>query len=240
MIRIFFQIIFLLLILNVTSFSQEVDIVPYLKQIEKGESEAVKSILPKLKKDNPQSANLIFLEGVLTENGQEAVSIYQSFVEKYPNSSYADAALYRIYSYYYALGLYETAEKVLKDLTGKYPDSPYIKMALSQEEAKQDEAVSENIDIKEDSKPIEVKNDLDHKFTVQAGAFVKIENASGLKSELENEGIACEIRDKNVGGTTFHVVYAGKFKSRNDAEKFLQHLNSRFNLNGRIVEKEKL
>lgn len=240
MIRIFFQIIFLLLILNVTSFSQEVDIVPYLKQIEKGESEAVKSILPKLKKDNPQSANLIFLEGVLTENGQQAVSIYQSFVEKYPNSSYADAALYRIYSYYYALGFYETAGKVLKDLTGKYPDSPYIKMALSQEEAKQDEAVSENIDIKEDSKPIEVKNDVDYKFTVQAGAFVKIENASGLKSELENEGIACEIRDKNVGGTTFHVVYAGKFKSRNDAEKFLQHLNSRFNLNGRIVEKEKL
>lgn len=240
MIRIFFQIIFLLLILNVTSFSQEVDIVPYLKQIEKGESEAVKSILPKLKKDNPQSANLIFLEGVLTENGQEAVSIYQSFVEKYPNSSYADAALYRIYSYYYALGFYETAGKVLKNLTEKYPDSPYIKMALSQEEAKQDEAISEKTEITENLKPIEVKNDADYKFTVQAGAFVKIENASGLKSELENEGIDCEIRDKNVGGTTFHVVYAGKFKTRTDAEKFLQQLNSRFNLNGRIVEKEKL
>lgn len=233
-------LISLLLIFSLTGFSQEVDIVPYLKQIEKGESEAVKSILPKLKKDNPQSANLIFLEGVLTENGQEAVSIYQSFVEKFPTNSYADAALYRIYSYYYALGLYETAGKVLKNLTEKYPDSPYIKMAMSQEEAKQNESASEKNEIKEDSKPIEVKNDADYKFTVQAGAFVRIENANGLKTEFESEGIACEIREKNVGGTTFHVVYAGKFNSRSDAEKFLQQLNSRFNLNGRIVEKEKL
>ncbi|WP_337871736.1 SPOR domain-containing protein [Ignavibacterium sp.] len=218
------------------AFSQEIDIVPYLKQIEKGESKEVMEILLKLKKENPTSANLIFLEGVLTENGQEAVSIYQSFVEKYPDNSYADAALYRIYSYYYALGLYETASKVLGNLTDKYPDSPYIKMALSQEEAKQEEEkippkVHQNEQTKE-------QNEFNYKFTIQAGAFVKIENARGLKSELESEGIFCEMKEKNVGGTTFHVVYVGKFQNRNEAEKFLQQINSRYNLNGRIIEKE--
>lgn len=238
--RIFFPIIFLSIILNVISFAQEVDIVPYLKQIEKGESEAVKNLLPKLKKDNPQSANLIFLEGVLTENGQDAVSIYQDFVEKYPNNPYADAALYRIYSYYYALGFYETAGKVLKNLTDKYPDSPYIKMAKSQEEAKEETALTEKTETTEIQKPMQVKNDSDYKFTIQAGAFVKIENAQGLKSEFESEGIYCEMKEKNIGGTTFHVIYAGKFNSRTDAEKFLQQINSRYNLNGRIVEKEKL
>lgn len=216
---------------------QEVDIVPYLKQIEKGESNSVKEILPKLKKENPNSANLIFLEGVLTENGQEAISIYQNFVEKYPNNSYADAALYRIYSYYYALGFYDTASKVLKNLTNKYPDSPYIKMALSQEEAKQEEEPTPIKNLKDE--PSKVNNEINYKFTIQAGAFVKIENAQGLKNELESEGIFCELKEKNVGGTTFHVVYAGKFQNRNEAEKFLQQLNSRYNLNGRIIEIEK-
>ncbi len=240
MIRIFLPVILFAVILNVSLFGQEVDIVPYLKQIEKGEGELVKNILPKLRKDNPQSANLIFLEGVLTENGQEAVSIYQTLVEKYPNSAYADASLYRIYSYYYALGLYDAAGKILNNLSEKYPDSPYIKMAKSQQEAKQDESKTEEPNSKDDSEPIEVKNDSDYKFTVQAGAFVKIENARGLKSDLETEGIICEMKEKNVGGTVFHVVYAGKFKLRQDAEKFLQQINSRFNLNARIVEKDKL
>lgn len=215
---------------------QEVDIVPYLKQIEKGESNKVKEILPKLKRENPKSANLIFLEGVLTENGQEAISIYQNFVEKYPNNSYADAALYRIYSYYYALGFYDTASKVLKNLTDKYPDSPYIKMALSQEESKQEAEPTRIKDLKDE--PSNVNKELNYKFTIQAGAFVKIENAEGLKSELESEGIPCEIKEKNVGGTTFNVVYAGKFQNRSEAEKFLQQINSRYNLNGRIIEIE--
>lgn len=218
------------------AYCQEVDIMPYLKQIEKGESIKVREMLPKLKKENPKSANLIFLEGVLTENGQEAISIYQNFVEKYPNNSYADAALYRIYSYYYALGFYDTAGKVLKNLTDKYPDSPYIKMALSQEEAKQEEETTPIKDLKDE--PSKVNNELNYKFTIQAGAFVKIENAQGLMNELESEGISCEMKEKNVGGTTFHVVYAGKFQNRNEAEKFLQQLNSRYNLNGRIIEKE--
>lgn len=238
--RIFLLILFHLILLNFNSFSQEIDIVPYLKQIEKGDSESVKSILPKLKRDNPQSANLIFLEAVLTENGQEAVSIYQNFVEKYPGNPYADAALYRIYSYYYALGLYETAGKVLKNLTDKYPDSPYIKMAMSQEEAKEETVLTEKQDLTEVEKPAQNISETDFKFTIQAGAFVKIDNAKGLKSELEAEGISCDLKEKTVGGTTFHVVYAGKFQSRAEAEKFLQQINSRYNLNGRIVEKEKL
>ena len=54
----------------------------------------------------------MFLDGVLTEDGQQAVSIYQRIIDKYPNSKYADAATYRVFAYFYALGLYETAEKM--------------------------------------------------------------------------------------------------------------------------------
>ncbi len=48
--------------------------------------------------------------------------------------------------------------------------------------------------------------------------------------------ICTEIKEKNVGGTVFQVVYVGKFLVRNDAEDFLHIINSKYNLNGRIVE----
>lgn len=231
----FFLTIILSFLFNLNLSAQEVDIVPYLKQIERGEIKAVKEILPRLKKENPGSANLIFLEGVLTENGQQAVTVYQNFVEKYPNNPYADAALYRIYSYYYALGLYDTAGKVLKNLTDKYPDSPYIKMAKSQEE-NIEEAVTETVI--QNQKQIS-SEPAKFRFTVQAGAFVNPENARNLKSDLEADGIYCELKEKSVGGTIFNVIYAGRFEKRDEAEKFLKQINSKYNLNGRIVETDK-
>ncbi len=77
----------------------------------------------------PDDPSVMFLDAVLKENGQEAVVIYQDIVDNHPKSKYADAALYRIFSYYYALGLYETAQEKLKQLKESYPTSPYIKVA---------------------------------------------------------------------------------------------------------------
>ena len=74
-------------------YSQDVDIIPYLKQIESGNSAGVKAELPELKRKNPESPSIMFLDGVLTENGQQAIVIYQNVVENYPKSKYADASL---------------------------------------------------------------------------------------------------------------------------------------------------
>jgi len=93
--------------------AQEVNIVSYLQQIENGKADEVKNDLIGLKEKYPDDPSVMFLEGVLTENGQKAVVIYQKVVDEYPDSKYADAALYRIYSYYYALGLYESANEKL-------------------------------------------------------------------------------------------------------------------------------
>ncbi|HEX9251900.1 MAG TPA: tetratricopeptide repeat protein, partial [Ignavibacteriaceae bacterium] len=155
--------------------AQEVDIVPYLKMIEQGKVEEVKGILIDLKTDYPKSSNLIFLEGVLTENGQDAVALYQKLVEEYPKSTYADAAIYRIYSYYFALGLYNTADKNLDKLKKDYPESPYIKMAAAN--------VVKN-DVEETTQPLPVENhnvEKEFRYTVQAGAFTNVDNANSLK-----------------------------------------------------------
>lgn len=213
------------------SLSQEIDIVPYLKKIESGNVEKVKEDLVDLKEDHPNDPSILFLDGVLTENGQQAVVIYQKIVDDYPRSKYADAALYRIFSYYYALGLYETAKEKLKLLINNYPASPYIKIA-------EQSVLPSGETISVDEEPIddgETQPEQNYQFTIQAGAFTNFENAVSLKNDLEKSGILARIAEKNVGGTTFHIVYAGQFVTYEDAENFLQVMNTKFDLTGRVV-----
>lgn len=218
-------------------FGQDVDIVPYLKQIENGEIAEVHVALTNLKKSDPENPSVLFLEGVLTENGQEAVMKYQYIVDTYPKSKYADAALYRIYSYYYALGLYETANEKLKKLTLDYPGSPYLKIAKQNELPGEEGLAGDESteDQKQDRTQTETTNDTQYKFTIQAGAFTNLDNANALKSNFEKSGIYSEIRDKTVGGTIFHVVYAGKFLTTEEAENLLVIVNSKFNLTGIVA-----
>ncbi len=231
---------FLILIILATPlflYSQEVDIVQYLKQIERGRVDEVKSELTNLKIEYPESPSIMFLDGVLTENGQTAVVIYQKIVDTYPNSKYADAALYRIYSYYYALGLYESADKKLNQLIINYPKSPYIKVAnqnklpINPDIEKEDDKVTR---INSNQTKVE-KPGLDYKFTIQAGAFSNIENAKSLQDKFEKSGIFSEIKEKQVAGSVFHIVYVGKFVTDNDAESFLKTINKKFDLNGRVI-----
>jgi len=213
--------------------AQEVDIVPYLKMIEQGKIEEVKSKLLDLKADYPKSSNLIFLEGVLTENGQDAVVLYQTLVEKYPKSAYADAAIYRLYSYYFALGLYNTADKNLNMLKKDYPESPYIKMAAINVVKNDVEETTQ----RPDQTSIDSDNvEKEFLYSVQAGAFTNSDNATVLKKEIENAGMISFIQDKNVAGTVFKVVYIGKFETRREAEDFLPIANTRFRIAGRVVE----
>jgi cell division septation protein DedD len=227
----------LLLLLNLILaagkiYPQEVDIVPYLKAIENGNIGVAKEALVDLKEKNAADPSVMFLDAVLKENGQEAVAIYQDIADNHPESKYADAALYRIFSYYYALGLYETAQEKLKQLKESYPTSPYINVADQNLSALKKSDVKKTETNVEDTKS---KVEENYKFTVQAGAFTNLDNANKLVGEFESAGIFSRLSEKAVGGTTFHVVYAGKFEKYEDAESFLQVVNSRYKINGSIV-----
>jgi tetratricopeptide (TPR) repeat protein len=231
--NLFSPLIFLLLFSSSGKlYSQDVDIIPYLKAIENGNIGQAKEALVDLKEKNLDDPSVKFLDGVLKENGQEAVVIYQDIVDNHPKSKYADAALYRIFSYYYALGLYETAQEKLKQLKSSYPSSPYIQVA------DQNLSALEKTEVKEpETKVDETKSKVEenYKFTIQAGAFTNLDNAKKLMGEFEAASIFSRLGEKVVGGTTFHVVYAGKFEKYEDAESFLQVINTRYKINGSIV-----
>jgi len=222
------KILFLILLLLITVplYSQEKDIVPLLKLIEGGAKDSVMQLLPELKKSFPNDPSVLFLEGVLTENGQDAIPIYNRILNDFPKSKYADASVYRLYSYYYSLGLYNTAESFLKRLKQGYPSSPYIKLA--EREIPSGNEVSSPQELSPD-------NTEDYQFTIQAGAFSNDSNAVSLKQTFENAGYYSFIKNKSVGGTEFRVVYVGRFEKREEAESFLQAINGQFDLRGQIV-----
>jgi hypothetical protein len=122
-------IISLLLLLTINVAGQGIDISDYLKKIESGKIEEVKEKLPLLKTKYPDDPSVLFLDGILTENGKTSISLFSTVVNNYPESRYADAAAFRIYSYYYALEMSHEADSWLKRLKKDYPSSPYIKIA---------------------------------------------------------------------------------------------------------------
>jgi tetratricopeptide (TPR) repeat protein len=233
----FFLIPLFLISFNSNTSAQEIDILPYLKQIEEGNRDTVLLQLKELKSKNPNSPSLLYLEGLLTEDGKQAVSIYTKIVDKYPKSKYADAAIYRIFSYYYALDEYDAARGFWRRLKKDYPSSPYINIA--ERNIPKNELIAEEIenkvtqnDIKKETKKATEEI---YKFTIQAGAFTNPQNALTLKKDFVNAGYFSEIKDKVVGGTNFKVVYVGKFTSEEDAISFLKIINSEFKLEGRII-----
>ena len=230
---------FFVSLLFFNTFAQEVNIVPYLKKIEDGKKESVQSVLPGLMKENPNDPSVMFLDGVLTENGQQAIVIYDNIIKNYPHSRYADAALYRVYSYYYALGMYSAAKDKLNKLRKDYPNSPYIKIAQIDIPGKDNVIASGKFsaipETQINTSVNSTKPDVNYKYTIQAGAFSVLKNATALQKSFQSSGYSSNIKDKIVAGTTFHIVYVGKFTGEDDAKKTLQLINSKFNLNGRVT-----
>ncbi|MGB5848443.1 MAG: SPOR domain-containing protein [Ignavibacteriaceae bacterium] len=234
---VYFSLLFSAISINITA--QDLNIVPYLQQIENGKADEVRNELIGLKEKYSGDPSVMFLEGVLTENGQKAVVIYQKVVDEYPDSKYADAALYRIYTYYYALGLYESANEKLNKLIADYPKSPYIKIAKQNQLPVNPEITQEDDNVVQTDITKQNNEDLkgaDYKFTIQAGAFSNYENAKSLQLKFEKSGIFSEIKDKLVAGTTFHIVYVGKFITDNDAESFLMTIHDKFEISGRVIQ----
>lgn len=219
-------------------FPQEKDISKYLTYIEFGEIKSAEEGLLELKASDPDDPAVIYLDAVLTDDGKTALGMYEKIVDSYPKSRYADDALYRMYSYYYAVGLYNTAEKYNDKLKKDYPSSPYLteKTAeLKEEVAVKEEvpALKEPVSKKEKSKAEKV-----YKYTIQTGAFLIRKNAVNLKETFQKAGYFSEIKEKKVGGSTFSIVYLGRFQTEEEAMNFFTDLNKRQNIEGTVVEME--
>jgi hypothetical protein len=222
------SVISLLILITINISAQGIDITDYLRKIESGKSDEVKAVLPELKTKHPDDPSVLFLDGILTENGKSSIALFSTIVNSYPESKYADAAVFRIYSYYFASEMYTEAATWLNKLKKDYPSSPYIR--ISEQNVP---PADQKADLQKNKK---TDSEIKYKYTIQAGAFSSADNAKALQKQFTVAGYNSEIKEKTVAGTVFQVVYVGKFTTEDEAKSFLQKINSEYNLNGRVIK----
>jgi len=231
---LYMKLTFVYLFFIVSIISAQVDIVPTLKHIETGEIGEAQSDFKRLGSRYPKDANVKFLDAVLTENGDKALQKYSIVYTNYPESQFADAALYRVFSYYYSLGIYNKAEKHLTQLKENYPNSPYIK-AANRTLPSEDFFIQTGTEQKKETPPPIRTATAKYKYTIQAGAFLNKQNADNLKMKFESKGIFTDIYTKEIGGSLLNIVTVGKFVDKDSAQPILDELKKDYKLNGRVV-----
>lgn len=97
-----------------------------VSRLGKGDTDAVKAALPDLIARYQNDPGVIYLQARVATDGIEAAKLYQSILDNFPQSEWADDALHSLYQYYYAMGLYKTADLKLQQLRKEYPQSEYL------------------------------------------------------------------------------------------------------------------
>lgn len=220
---------------NIVALAQtgnEPDIRRRLEMIERGQGDAVRAELPSLMTNYQNNPGVMYLQAVLTTDGAEAAKIYQSIVDNFPKSEWGDDALYKLYQYYYSIGLYKTADQKLQQLKEEYPFSAYATeqpATTEQPSARKEKPVT--------LKPKAAVQKFAGGFTVQVGAFSTLPNASELKEKFEKEGYAANIFTMVSNGKKLHKVWVGEFQSYDEAKRSAVEIKKKFNLSSIVVSR---
>lgn len=238
---------------GITVYAQTPDIRQYLSMIESGQADEVRSQLPSLMAKYPNNPGVMYLQGVLTTDGAEAVRIYQGIVDNYPGSEWADDALFKVYKFYQAIGLNRTAELKLNQLRTNYPNSKYL-AGLGATDTKQAEAEREPVQQPPTAKPkveeqptppapreagkeeeVRMPPVQAGKFALQVGAYSTQQNADRQRSFFEYHHYPAEIVRKRSGARELFCVYVGRFATESEAKKTGEEIRSSFNINSIVV-----
>jgi tetratricopeptide (TPR) repeat protein len=235
-IKTVFDTVAILFVFTMTLCAQmnthEPDIRRRLEMIEKGQAEAVRAELPSLMTNYQNDPGVMYLQAVLTTDGTEAAKLYQNIVDNFPKSEWGDDALYKLYQYYYSIGLYKTAEQKLTQLKEEYPFSAYA--------SEKNPAVEEKQVAKEKPTVMKPKGTVPKfatNFTVQVGAFSTLQNAGELKAKFEKEGYQSNIFTIVSNGKKLHKVWVGEFQTYDEARRFSAEIKSKFNLTSIVVSR---
>jgi cell division septation protein DedD len=168
----------------------------------------------------------------LTTDGVESVKIFQNIVDNFPKSEWGDDALFKLYQYYYSIGLYKTAEQKLVQLKDEYPFSAY---ASEQSPVEEEKPV-----VKEKPAEIKPKGSVPKfatNFTVQVGAFSTLQNAEDLKVKFEKEGYISNIFTIVTHGKKLHKVWVGEYKTYEEAKHLTEEIKKKYNLVSIVVSR---
>lgn len=111
------------------SEAQDEKIRTYLQLVASGKLSEVKMALPDLLAEYPSHPGVMILHGIVIEDGEKAVGIYQKIVRQFPQSEWADDAYWRIIQYFAIKGDLETARLELENFRKSHPTSEFLSPA---------------------------------------------------------------------------------------------------------------
>jgi hypothetical protein len=203
-----------------TALGQRSKAMSLIDSIEAGGAEAVRGEIVALAKEYPDESAWIYLQGLIESDADKSIQFYQAVVQRYPASEWADDALYRLYQYNYAIGAYNTADRLFSRLETEYPSSPWCR--------KSDKKAA-NPGIDTSSVPVE--------YSVQVGAYSSEDVAQVQAEEMKKLGYTAEVKQKTVGEKRLCAVLVGRFPSLETARSFARKLQSRHKLDPIVIRR---
>ncbi len=227
-----------LLIISPIIYGQgtEPDVAKYLGMIKNGEGERVKGELPTLLTKYPNHPGVMYIQGLLTSEGADAVRIYQSIVDNFPKCEWADAALYKVYQFYYALGLYRTAELKMNQLKADYPHSKYLTAAAEQTRLPE-EAIDTASRAPRGGVDSVKSSRLQVQFSLQVGAYAAQANAEKQKSFFEGLGYPAEIISKLKDNRSLFLVLVGAYPTYDEAKAHGNEIKQKHNIDSIVISR---
>ena len=95
-----------------------------------GSRDSAAVYLPMMEQRYPNNSSLMYLKGLLENNGEEAMVIFSKLYNTHPTSEYGDDAVMKVAEYYYAAGMYVKAANWLKKMPIYYSRSEHIERAV--------------------------------------------------------------------------------------------------------------
>jgi cell division septation protein DedD len=221
------------------------DIASYLARVERGESGQVALEVPALLSRYPNHPGVLYVQGVTTSNGPDAVRIYQSIVDNFPRSEWADDALYKVYQFYHSLGLYRTAELKLAQLRKEYPDSRHGTDASGIDAKGLADAEPPSLAPPPEPQPGQLPEIVTPSpvpppppasaYALQVGAFAQISNAEKQKTFFEDLGFPVEVIQKVRDTRSLFVVLVGNYKDADEARAKVPEFKARYSITPMVV-----
>ncbi len=223
----------------------ERDVRARLDAVYAGKADEVARALPALLQQHPQDAGVLYIQAVLTADGTLAAKRYQELSDRYPQSVWADDALYKVYQYNFSIGLYKKADEVMDQLRSRYPQSIYVTggdakaatpsaaapaQATPMNSEKNNEPVQPGA--AERSKPAgQTHADGRGKYYVQVGVFAAEANARTAAEKFSAlAGRQAIVMPKTTLGKTQYVVLFDGFDSAALARGYSATLRSEFHI----------
>lgn len=222
--------------------AQDADVQRYVAMVNNGEVEEVRKEIPALLERYPNNPGVLYVQALVTKEGAEAARMYQSIVDNFPRSAYADAALYRVYQFYYSLGLYRTAELKMNQLKAEYPTSRYLKgtaretVALPEETppAVRDSSAAAPMVRETPPAPAAVAT---ASFALQVGAYGTQVNAEKQRKFFTDLGYPVDVLTKVRDTKTLFVVLVGSYGSYEQAKAQGTEIRKKYSVESMVVSR---